>query len=197
MRNKYLPRPPARRPAAMLGAALILAGVCAPACAWELAGRKTVSLHTRDGQVLTLGTVVFQPGEGGLTGFVLAVDHGRFKDYFLSMKEFKCLEGQGEVFCHVPYPYRQPGTVTATDFAWLEHSLLFMFKRPAEFGAQLWNGVYFHLQAGERGLVGTPQAVDLNLIGAPPAQAALPPYRPALRSDIPAGARWASHITIE
>jgi hypothetical protein len=185
------------RPAALLGAALLLAGACVPASAWELAGRKTVALHTRDGQVLTLGTVAFQPGEGGLTGFVLAVDHARFKDYFLSMKEFKCLDGQGEVFCHVPYPYRQPGTVTATDFGWLEHGLLFMFKRPSEFGAQLWNGVYFRLQAGERGLVGTPQAVDLNLIGVPPAQSALPPYRPALRSDIPAGARWASHITIE
>lgn len=197
MRRAEFPRGSACRPLAMLAGAALLVAACAPASAWELAGRKTVALHTRDGQVLTLGTVTFQPKDGGLTGFVLAVDHAGFKDYFLSMKEFKCLDGQGEVFCHVPCPYRQPGTVTATDFAWLEHGLLFMFKRSGEFGAQLWNGVYFHLRAGERGLVGTPQAVDLNFIGAPPADLSTPPYRPALRSEIAAGTRWATHITIE
>ena len=113
------------------------------------------------------------------------------------MKEFKCLEGAGEVLCHVPYPYAQPGTVTPTDLAWLEHSLLFLFKLPNEFGAKLWNGLYFQLQMTDEGLVGTPQAIDLNLISAPPADLTKPPYRPALRDDIAPGARWAARLTIE
>lgn len=88
-------------------------------------------------------------------------------------------------------------TTEATDLAWLEHSLLFMFKTPAEFGAKLWNGVYFQLKATERGLEGSPQAVDLNRISAPPAQPGVPPFRPALRDDIAPGARWFNRLTIE
>jgi len=120
-----------------------------------------------------------------------------FKDFFLSMKEFKCLESAVEIFCHVPYPYPQPGTVSATDLAWLEHALLFMFKTPAEFGAKLWNGVYFQLQPTERGWEGRPQAIDLNRISAPPAQPGTPPFRPALRDDIAPAARYFNRLTIE
>ena len=172
-------------------------GVGMPARAWEMEGSKSVILHTRDGQSLALGKVEFKPREGGRTGFALTLDSDRFKDFFLSMKEFKCLEGGGEVTCHVPYPYPQPGTVSPTDLAWLEHSLLFLFKLPNEFGAKLWNGLYFKLAMTENGLVGTPQAIDLNLISAPPADPSKPPYRPALRDDMPTGARWAAQLTIE
>jgi hypothetical protein len=168
-----------------------------PVGAWELSGARSLALHTRDGQRLLLGSVQFRPAADGRTSFVLQLDGARFKDFFLSMKEFKCLEGGGEVFCHVPYPYPQPGTVTPTDLAWLEHSLLFLFKLPNEFGAKLWNGVYFKLRLTEQGLVGSPQAVDLNLISAPPAQAGVPPFRPALRDDIAPGARWFNRLTIE
>ena len=169
----------------------------AAAAAWDLAGAKTLTLHTRDGQALVLGTVNFQPRGDGRTGFTLALDHGRFKDFFLSMKEFKCLEGQGEILCHVPYPYAQPGTVSATDMAWLEHALLFLFKQPSEFGAKLWNGLYFQMRLTGQGIVGTPQAIDLNAISAPPDDLSKPPYRPALRDDVAPGARWATRLTIE
>jgi hypothetical protein len=181
----------------MVAAALLLVALHNPCAAWELAGTRTLSLHTRDGQHERIGQVVFAPAADGRTAFSLRLETERFKDFFLSMKEFKCLEGGGEVFCHVPYPYPQPGTVTAADLAWLEHSLLFLFKLPSEFGAKLWNGVYFKLQLTEQGLVGSPQAVDLNLISAPPARAGVPPYRPALRDDIAPGARWFNRLTIE
>ena len=49
----------------------------------------------------------------------------------------------------------------------------------------------------KRGLIGTPQAIDLNLISAPPDKPGVPPYRPALRDDLPAGARALEKITIE
>jgi len=190
------PRP--RRCATALATLAALVALALPAsAAWEPTGTQTVRLHGRDGQAVAIGSVRFEPRADGRTAFTLAMDHGRLKDFFLSMKEFKCVEAPDEVMCHVPYPYPQPGTVGAGDLVWLEHSLLFLFKRPGEFGAKLWNGLYFKLQPGERGLVGTPQAIDLNLISAPPAQPGVPPYRPALRDDIPAGARWFERLTIE
>ena len=92
------------------------------------------------------------------------------------MKEFKFVEGGAAVFCHVAYPYPQPGTVSvlpgAADFAWLEHALLFMFKTPTEFGAKLWKGVYFQPRQTDQGLDGRPQAVDLNRTSAAPDQPA-------------------------
>jgi hypothetical protein len=88
-------------------------------------------------------------------------------------------------------------TRTPQDLAWLEHALLFLYKLPREFGAKLWNGVIFKLRLTESGLVGTPQAVDLNLIAAPPARSDVPPYKPALRDDIRPGARWFEKLTIE
>lgn len=167
-----------------------------PATAWELSGTRTIALHTREGQAIPLGTVSFKPAQGRVA-FELHLDHARFKDYFLSMKEFKCLDGDRELLCHVPYPYPQPGTVAARDLAWLEHALLFLYKLPGEFGARLWNGLIFKLQRGERGLEGTPQAVDLNLISAPPERPGQPPYRAALRDEVPAGSRWVLRLTIE
>jgi hypothetical protein len=162
-----------------------------------LDGVRTIALHARDGTKLEIGQVRFVPRGDGHVAFTLALDSTRFTDHFLSMREFKCLSGKGEILCHVPYPYAQPGTVTNSDLGWLEHSLLFMYKLPSEFGAKLWNGVYFRLKPEGRALVGTPQAVDLNLIGAPPARTDVQPYGPARRDDIRPGTRWFERLTIE
>lgn len=174
-------------------AALVAA---ATAAAGELAGEHPVRLHARDGSSVVIGHVVFDPAADGRIRFAFKLDTAPFSDHFLSMREFKCLPGQGEILCHVPYPYAHPGTVTNGDLAWLEHALLFMFKKPSDFGAKLWNGVYFTLVRGPAGLEGRPQAVDLNLISAPPDKPG-PPYRPALRDDMPVGARWFNRLTIE
>lgn len=177
----------------------LLAGgsVLTAASAFEPTGTKTLTLHGRDGRAVPMGQVRFEPAADGRVRFVLKVDHGVFQDHFLSMREFKCVDGDGEIACHVPYPHAQPGTVTAQDYAWLEHALMFMVKRPSEFGAQLRNGVYFKLEPDGERLVGRPQAVDLNVIAVPPTPIDVPPYRPALRDDIPAGARWIQRLTIE
>ncbi len=58
--------------------------------AWSLNGVKHVSVQTRDGQDIVIGEINFQP-QGDYTHFILHLDHKVFKDYFLSMKEFKCL----------------------------------------------------------------------------------------------------------
>lgn len=117
-------------------------------------------------------------------GFVWKADTSRFTDHFLSMREFKCLPGQGEIMCLVSYPYPQPGHIAANDLGWLEHSLLFMFKKQSELGAQLWNGVILKLSATSTGLAGAPQAVDLNRIAAPPARTDVLPYGAAQRDDM-------------
>ena len=187
---------------ALLGAAATF-GLGVPACRAEppaapaLVGSKTITLHTRDAAPIVIGTVTFKPGGAGRTGFTLAFDAAPFTDHFLSMREFKCIGGPQELWCHVPYPHRAPMTVSADDLAWLEHALMFFYKLPNEFGAKLWNGIYFQLAPNERGLVGTPQAIDLNHIAAPPDAPDVPPYRKALRDAIAPGARWATRITIE
>ncbi len=177
--------------------ALLLALHALQAAGWELAGAHKVVLHARDRSRVEVGSVQFKPVGDDRYSFTLTMDHRAFADHFLSMREFKCVSGSGEILCHVPYPYPRPDTVTRKDFAWLEHALLFMFKLPNEFGAKLWNGVYFSLQLTDAGLAGKPQAIDLNAISAPPARTDMPPYRPALRDDIPPQARWFTRLTIE
>lgn len=167
-----------------------------PVLAWQLAGTHAIRLHPRAGDPVVIGTVDIRPA-GERHAFTLHLDHARFTDHFLSMREFKCLEGRGEIQCHVPYPYRHPGTVTENELSWLEHSLLFLFKSPGEFGARLWNGIYYKLQVTPDGLVGLPQAVDLNQIGAPPDDLDTPPFAPGERSEIPPGARWFGKLTID
>lgn len=188
------------RPFATLGQ-LLLAGLLAAAptvaLAWELQGVKTITANTRDKQLIVLGTVRFEPRGDGSASFSVALDPARFTDHFLSMKEFKCLDGSSEIVCHVPYPYAQPGIVTPDDLAWLEHSLLFLYKLPSEFGARLSNGLYFRLERTEQGLQGSPQAIDLNLISAPSDTPELPPFQPELRDDVAPGARWIESLNIE
>lgn len=175
--------------------ALICLVASLPATAWEWSGKKQIVLHAQDGSQAEIGSVNFVP-EGEAVRFTLDMDHRQLKDYFLSMREFKCREGQTELLCHVNYPYAHPARITTGNLAWLEHALLFFYKSPRDFGAKLWNGVYFKLEMTPDGLVGTPQAVDLNLIGVPPADLNIPPYGSAERSDMPAGARWFNKLTI-
>lgn len=171
---------------------------CSVALAGPLdAGTRRVILHAKDGGRTDIGAVTFSPRADGRVAFSWKVDTARFTDHFLSMREFKCLPGQGEILCLVPYPYPNPGHVARDDLAWLEHSLLFMVKKASEFGAQLWNGVYFRLAVDGNRLVGTPQAVDLNRIATPPQRAEVPPFGAAHRDDIAAGARWYGRLTIE
>ena len=94
-----------------------------------LAGKKTIVLMGNKGEQLAIGTVLFTPpDDSDKVSYTIDIDYALFTDYFLSMKEMKCLEGP-ELWCHLRYPYEQPRTVTATDLSWLSHDLLFMFKK--------------------------------------------------------------------
>jgi hypothetical protein len=189
-------------PARWLAAATLAAAFAAPgpACAttpFEFTGNKTLTAVMADGRRIQIGSVLFTPTEGGKAGFRLTLKPEAFSDHFLSMREFKCLPGGPEISCHVPYPYRHPATVGPGDVAWLEHSLLFLYKTPAEFGAKLWNGVMYEMRLQGAALVGTPKAVDLNEISAPPNPLSVPPFGSARRHDLPAEARWLRRLVIE
>lgn len=189
-----MPSLPPFAAALLLGSGLLLGPT---AQALELSGRKTLSAHTADGGKIELGSVLFSPAADGAVGFKVEMKHEALSDHFLSMREFKCLPGPKEISCYVPYPYRHPGQVRPGQLAWLEHNLLFFFKTPADFGAKLWNGLYFEFKDTGKALVGLPKAVDLNAIGAPPNDLNKPPYAPAERHPIPDGARWIVSLTIE
>lgn len=175
--------------------------VCVTSQSWaagfDLEGTKQVFAVTRDGTRLALGHVQFTRTNADVTLFKLTVESPLLVDHFLSMKEFKCLDGASEVTCHVPYPYRNPQTITAGNLVWLEHSLLFLFKQPRDFGAKLWNGSYYQFEVVSQRLIGKPQAIDLNHISAPSDTPNIAPYTPDLRVDAAPGARWIDHLLIE
>jgi hypothetical protein len=167
------------------------------ATGFDLEDTKHVFAVTRDGTRLALGHVQFTRTSADVTQFKLTVESPLLVDHFLSMKEFKCLEGASEVTCHVPYPYRNPQTITAGNLVWLEHSLLFLYKQPRDFGAKLWNGSYYQFEVTGTCLIGKPQAIDLNHISAPSDKFDIAPYTPDLRVDAAPGARWIDHLLIE
>lgn len=172
-------------------------GLASPAKAWSLEGTKQVLAVTQGGERIPIGEIHFTPEAGDQVAFALKLDTSRFQDHFLSMREFKCLPGSQEISCHVPYPYAHPKRVTVKQLDWLSHELLFLYKQPKDYGAKLWNGVYYQFEPTDKGLVGRPQAVDLNLISAPPDQKDVPPYDVGWREPMPAGQRWLDHLLIE
>lgn len=105
--------------------------------AFELQGENTLVAETRDGQHTRIGSVEFTPAEKGQAKIRVRMDHAVMRDHFLSMREFKCLAAPLEVTCHVPYPYANPATVSQDNWQWLDHHLLFLYKKPADFGAKL------------------------------------------------------------
>lgn len=135
--------------------------------------------------------------EWGKNGeYRLDIDHGSFKDFFLSMKEMKCLEGPKELWCHIPYPYDMPREWTSDDYRWLSQDLLFMYKRPGEFGANLWQGVYYRISQEADHLIGTAMHIDLNELAAPPDDLRSPFYDEDWLEPIDPNEHWLPTLII-
>lgn len=164
------------------------------ASADALDGEKHIFLVDKKGNEIQVGSVSFQGGADAVS-YKLHMDHDKFRDYFLSMKEMKCLEGP-ELMCHLAYPYKQPNTVTAEDLSWLSHDLLFMFKKPEEFGANFWNGVYYNMSVEDGMIKGVAEAVDLNLLASPPDDLNTPPMNEGERDEIDRTKRWLPDLVI-
>lgn len=159
-----------------------------------LQGEKRITLLDKAGNRTEIARVIFEPVEQG-SRYELTMIREQFQDYFLSMKEMKCLEGP-ELWCHLAYPYEQPRIVTVNDLRWLEHDLLFMFKTPKEFGANFWNGIYYQLQVVDGMIKGEAQAIDLNALASPPDNLNEPPIGEAERDEVDRDKRWLPMIEI-
>lgn len=159
-----------------------------------ITGDKDVFLVDKQNNKIQIGNILFKQ-LGIASRYVLHLDHAKFTDYFLSMKEMKCLEGP-ELWCHIPYPYTQPKTVTPTDLRWLEHDLLFMFKKKEVFGANFWNGIYYRMHIENGVIRGEARAVDLNLLASPPADLEQPPIGDSVLDEIDPDIRWLPGLEI-
>jgi len=135
----------------------------------------SIFLIDQQGKELAIGTVKFNPGDGGAVGLQVSVDAPEFTDQFLSMRPFRCLEGVPEWFCYLPYPYKLHNTITDDDLSDLEYQLLFIKKSPKEFGIDAWNGLYYQLTLSEQGVImGELLEGDLNVLQTPPDDYAKP-----------------------
>jgi len=158
-------------------------------------GTKQISLVDNKGKKLLIGSIDFS-AQGAAINYQVHLDHKMFKDYFLSMKEMKCLEGP-ELWCHLAYPYNNPRNITKTDFSWLSNDLLFMYKKSSEFGANFNNGIYYDFKLESGKLIGTAMAIDLNLIAAPPEDETKSPITVHDIDEIELTNRWLPIIEIE
>ncbi len=166
--------------------------VCAHAASKLPSGKRDIALVAADGVSKRIGSVVFTPKEDGAE-ISVSIDGADFQDEFLSMRPFRCLPDRKEVWCHLAYPYKLRGRVTASDLTDLEYALLFLFKPPGDYGINAWNGLYFKLSLGADGVIsGAVHEVDLNVLAVPPEQDFARPVRaPDLNEVDPDSHRFA------
>lgn len=171
---------------------------CFSTTLWSMelsAGIKQLYLQQKDGQEQRIGDISFTALEAGQYKYKITLDHHLFKDYFLSMKEMKCLEGP-ELWCFIPYPYQQPRTISRENMRWLEHDLLFMFKKPDAFGANFWNGIYYTMETTDNGLRGVAHSLDLNMLASPPDDLTQPPIGEFDVDEADLDKRWLPYLEI-
>ncbi len=155
-------------------------------------GVKVVTLIAANGTRQAIGHVTLTPdGDGAAIAVVL--DAPEFGEQFLSMRPFRCLPHTKEMWCHLAYPYATKGRISAGDLTDLEYALLFLFKPPAGYGIDAWNGLYFKLAVDkEGGFSGTLHEADFNVLAVPPDAGNLRPIpHSALTSVAPGAHRFA------
>jgi hypothetical protein len=119
--------------------------------------------------------------EPKVLNYKIKLETAEFEDHFLSMRPFKCLPAGEKLWCHTPYPYEIKRQITDDEFTDLEYELIFVWKPKGEYGINLWNGVYYKLEATKFGWKGIMQEYDLNILGIPPEAGEL---RPILKKDL-------------
>ena len=156
---------------------LILGLQAGPAVAEELLGERIVSLEAKDGDRVEIGRVTFT-AEGENLAYAWAPAEAPFEDFFLSMRPFRCIDGEA-VYCHLEYPYEKQALVAGEDFGALEYDLLFIVKAPSDYGIDPFHGRYFLLSRdGQGGLRGALHAVDLGILAVPPEDGVTRPIGP-------------------
>jgi hypothetical protein len=155
-------------------------------------GSKTISLIAADGTRQMVGHVNFTP-DGDASKFDVLLDAPEFGDEFLSMRPFRCLADVKEMWCHLEYPYDLKKRVTSADLTDLEYALLFLFKPPAGYGIDAWNGLYFKLSmTGDGSIAGTLNEGDFNVLASPPETGNMRPLANAALTPVSTGHRFTS-----
>jgi len=147
---------------------LLLSGWTMAADLPEKAG---IFLVDPDKQETRIGDVDFSTTDNGEIAVLVEIDNSVFTEHFLSMRPFRCIEGDAEWFCYLEYPYDLRSVITQDDLSDLEYQLLFIRKTPSEFGIDAWNGLYYKLIIEEDGsITGKLLEGDLNSLQSPPAE---------------------------
>lgn len=157
----------------------------------DAAETRAVYLEAQDGQRLAIADLVVEDGAYDLT-----LRDGPFSDHFLSMRPFKCLTGAEKHWCYVPYPYENARNIGA-EFTDLEYDLLFLWKGAGEYGINMWNGVYYKLEAEGDRLVGVMHEMDMDILSAPPEDGNLRPVREVDLEPADPDSHWLPRLVIE
>lgn len=148
--------------------ALLSSGLAVAADLPENAG---IYLVDPEQQETRIGEVTFAQANNKDTAVLVNMDTDTFTEHFLSMRPFRCIEGETEWFCYLEYPYDLRSVITKDDLSDLEYQLLFIRKTPSEFGIDAWNGLYYKLVIEDDGsITGKLLEGDLNSLQSPPAE---------------------------
>ncbi|MEO0913745.1 MAG: hypothetical protein AAFY59_12270 [Pseudomonadota bacterium] len=169
--------------------ALILAAGLA-----QTAGADTRAVLLEDGAGERIHIATLEVDRTG--GYTLTMEEEPFTDHFLSMRPFKCLEGPGKHWCHLPYPYEIARSI-AQDYTDLEYDFLFIWKGATEYGINMWNGIYYRIEAEGDALVGVAHEMDMDLLSAPPDTNILRPVRAQDVIETDPASHWLPRLVIE
>lgn len=167
-----------------------------PALAFDFLGERTIKLAEVGGEQHAMGTISFSKTNGQTT-YTIDWNDQSFAEHFLSMRPFKCFEGSSKHWCRVPYPYDIKRTVSAADLTDLEYDLLFIWKGSAEYGINMWNGVYYQLEIDGNKLVGKINEMDMDKLGVPPEAGNLRPIREVDLEEGDPDSHWLPYLIIE
>lgn len=155
-------------------------------------GMRSVYLEDVAGSRVHIADIDINDGK-----YAIEMKSESFSDHFLSMRPFKCVDGPVKTWCHVPYPYPIARDLS-DDLTDLEYDLLFLWKAKGEYGIDLWNGVYYQLEATEDGRMrGHIHEMDMNILSAPPEAGNLRPIREVDLEPGEADSHWLPVVVIE
>ncbi len=129
----------------------------------ELDGQYQIVVSGSDGGELALGQVAIENAQ-------LTIDliEEPFSNHFLSMRPFRCMDLERQMWCHLPYPYEKPNAVSVEDLRSLEYEFLFIHRSATDYGIDAWNGLYFLMSVSDGDISGAIREVDLNILASPP-----------------------------
>lgn len=180
----------------LLGAGLLWCASTAVVA--EALPARSIYLSAADGTEVKIGTLHLTAADGRYSSRVV-MDEQAYGDFFLSMRPFKCLSGEQQMLCHLPYPYENDDRIAPDDLTGLEYQLLFIRKAPNDYGINPWFGVYYQLQwqnPPHGPIHGQLFETNMDILAAPPED---PASRPITTDDLyeaDASAHWLPTLRI-